>query len=86
MKNCNSTYYVIVIEDITMPGGLVIGNSIIWFIGSLIINLVYHHHQELQQWLWRGSSSIAVEVLGGWRMWLFQISTGMFLRSYTVFF
>ena len=62
MKNCNSTYYVIVIEDITMPGGLVIGNSIIWFIGSLIINLVYHHHQELQQWLWRGSSSIAVEV------------------------
>merc|ERR1712066_103772 len=25
MKNCNSTYYVIVIEDITMPGGLVIG-------------------------------------------------------------
>merc|ERR1712218_171029 len=25
MKNCNSTYYVIVIEDITMPGGLVVG-------------------------------------------------------------
>merc|ERR1719480_732586 len=25
MKRCNSTYYVIVIEDTTVPGGLVIG-------------------------------------------------------------
>ena len=36
MKRCNSTYYVIVIEDTTVPGGLVIGNSIICFIGGAL--------------------------------------------------
>ena len=36
MKRCNSTYYVIVIEDTTVPGGLVIGNQIICFIGNVL--------------------------------------------------
>ena len=36
MKRCNSTYYVIVIEDTTVPGGLVIGNQIICFIGNAL--------------------------------------------------